>query len=85
MEMHTCCLVSQLVGQVHSDLFTNVGPDCWYRPLIVDSYHRSFVQTIRIPVDPSDVPVVDSSRYIDAIGQGNEKGKSPEHHSRKSQ
>lgn len=57
-----------------SDLFTHVGCDCRDWPLIVDAYDRSLVQTIRVPTDPSDIPIVDSSRYVNAVGQGSEKG-----------
>ena len=43
---------------------------------MVDSYDRSFVQTIRVTVDPGDVPVVDSSGYTRTVGEGREKEES---------
>ena len=85
MEMQACCLVAQLVGQMHSDLFPNVGCDCWKWPLIVEAYDRSCVQTIRVPVDPSNVPVIHSSRYAHDLRQGSEKKEFWEHHGSKSE
>ena len=43
MEVDAGCLVSQLVSQMHSDLFTNIGRDCWDWPLIVDAYYGSLM------------------------------------------
>lgn len=59
---------------MHSNLFTNIGHDCWDWPLIVDADDRSCVQTIWVPVDPSDIPIVDSSIYANAVGQASQKG-----------
>lgn len=59
---------------MHSNLFTNIGNDYWDWPLIVDTDDRSCVQTIWVPVDPSDIPIVDSSIYANAVGQGSQKG-----------
>ena len=65
---------------MNSNLFTNVGLECWDWPLIVDSYYGSFVQTIRVSVDPSNIPVVNSSSYVNAVDRGKEKERSLEHH-----
>lgn len=67
MEMYTRRLVAQLVGKIHGDLLTNIGANCWDWPFIVDSYDRSFVKAIRVPIDPGDIPVVDSSRHVNAV------------------
>ena len=58
---------------MHSNLLADVGPDCWDRPLIVDAYDRSWVQTIRVTIHPSNIPIVYSSEHNNAVGQGSEK------------
>lgn len=73
MEMHARCFVSQLVGKMYSDRFTNVGPNRWNGPLIIDANDRSFMQTVGILVYPSNVPVIDSSKYTYAMRQDNEE------------
>ena len=70
---------------MHSDLFADVSRDCRDWPLIVDADDRPFMQTIGVPVDPGDIPVVDSSRYAKTVAQANEKGRNREHHSNKSE
>lgn len=54
---------------MNGDLFSNVGTDCWNRPLIVDAYDGSFVQTVRVPVHPGNIPIIDRSKYTDAVDQ----------------
>ena len=54
---------------MYDNLFTNIGSDGWNRPLIVDAYDRSFPKTIRVPVHPSNIPVVDSTKYTNAMDQ----------------
>ena len=54
---------------MYDDLFTNIGPDCWNRPLIIDAYDRSFLKTIRVPVHPSNIPIIDSTKYTNAVDQ----------------
>ena len=74
MEMEARCLIAQLIGQVHCYLLTNLSFDCWDWPLVVDAYDRSFVQTIRIPIDPSHIPFIDSRKNADSVGKGSKKG-----------
>ena len=85
MEMDAGRLVPKLIGQAHSDLFADTSRDCRDWPLIVDANDRSLLQTIGIPVDPGDVPIVDSSRYAKSVAQANEKGWNREHHSSESE
>lgn len=65
--MDTRRFVAQLVSKMHGDLFTNIGVNCWGWPLVIDSYDRSFEKSIRVPIDPGDIPIVDSSRYVNAV------------------
>lgn len=80
MEMYTCRLVAQLVIKIQSDLLTNVGRNCWRWPLVVDPYDWSFMKTIRVPIDPGDIPVVDGTIYVNSVGYRKEDGGSWEHH-----
>ena len=78
--MNACRLIAQLVGQMHGDLLTNVGPNCWHWPLIVNSYDWSFIETIRVPIDPGDVPIIDSSIHVRSVGCHEEEGGYREQH-----
>lgn len=60
---------------MYSDLFTNVGFDCWQWPLMIDANYRSLEQTIRIPIHPSNVPVVDGSTDTVAVRQCGQKSR----------
>lgn len=66
MEMQASALITELIGKVYRNLFTNVGGDSWRRPLPIDSNHRPLLQAIRICRKPANVPVVRDSRYATA-------------------
>ena len=80
MEMDTRRLVAQLVSKMHGDLFAYIGANCWGWPFIVDSYDRSFKKSIRVAIDPGDIPVVDSSRYVNAVDYREGEGGYWQHH-----
>ncbi len=67
---------------MHGDLLTNASSDSWEWPLSIDTNDRSFVQTIRVTIDPSDIPIVDSSQHVHTVDQ-NSKNRSAIHHDSK--
>ncbi len=67
---------------MHGDLLTNAGSDGWEWPLSIDANDRSFVQTIRVAIDPSNIPVVDSSQHVHTVDQ-NSKNRSAMHYNSK--
>ena len=58
MEVETGALISQAVCDIDNNAVANRRLDSGTRPLSVDTNDRSFQQTIRVSLDPRDVPVV---------------------------
>ena len=69
MEVQTGGLIAEIIGKVYSDLFTDIRSESWRGPLPINCDYWPLVQAIRILGEPTNIPIVRSSRHADAVNK----------------